>query len=86
MYYTCSKPIPLEDLLHMLPTNETLESTRRVIDEQLDKRMDEIEKEKYWDWQPTDDESGKFKLYIFLCVPNIIHCKKRSFQFCTIFM
>lgn len=43
----------------MLPTNETLTTTREVIEEQLDKRMDEIEREKYWDWQPTDDESGK---------------------------
>lgn len=42
----------------MLPTNETLVATRQVIDEQIDKRMDELEREKYWDWQPTEDSSG----------------------------
>lgn len=57
-------PIPLEDLLHMLPTNETLVATREVIDEQIDKRIDELEKEKYWDWQPTDDSSGNFKIIL----------------------
>jgi hypothetical protein len=42
----------------MLPTNETLVATRDVIDEQIDKRVDELQKEKYWDWQPADDSSG----------------------------
>lgn len=54
-------PIPLQDLLHMLPTNETLVATREVIDEQIDKRIEELEREKYWDWQPADDSSGKFE-------------------------
>ncbi|KAI8075773.1 hypothetical protein BDF21DRAFT_423644 [Thamnidium elegans] len=61
------KSIPLEDLLHMLPTNETLESTRLIIDEQLDKRMGEVEREKYWDWQPTDGESDRSNSAPFSC-------------------
>lgn len=61
LYYS-SFPIPLQDLLHMLPSNETLVAAREVIDEQIDKRIQELEKEKYWDWQPTDD-SGKY-LYV----------------------
>lgn len=43
----------------MLPTNQTLVAAREVIDEQIDKRIDELEREKYWDWQPSDDSSGK---------------------------
>jgi adenosyl cobinamide kinase/adenosyl cobinamide phosphate guanylyltransferase len=39
----------------MLPTNETMIATRQVIDEQIDKRIEKLEKEKYWDWQTMDD-------------------------------
>lgn len=39
----------------MLPSNETLVAAREVINEQIDKRIEELEKEKYWDWQPADD-------------------------------
>lgn len=39
----------------MLPSNETLVAAREVMNEQIDKRIEELEKEKYWDWQPADD-------------------------------
>ncbi|CAO3640235.1 unnamed protein product [Mucor hiemalis] len=55
-------PIPLVDLLNMLPSNETLVAAREVINEQIDKRIDELEKEKYWDWQPADDEDHSSSL------------------------
>lgn len=61
--YFYRNPIPLEDLLHMLPTNITLIGAREVIDEQIDKRIDGLEKEKYWDWQPSDDSSGMICLH-----------------------
>lgn len=47
----------------MLPTNITLIGAREVIDEQIDKRIDGLEKEKYWDWQPSDDSSGMICLH-----------------------
>jgi len=54
--------IPLDDLLHMLPTNETLVAARNVIDEQIDKRIDELKREKYWDWQGVDDSDDTANL------------------------
>ncbi|KAI7889472.1 uncharacterized protein EV154DRAFT_514338 [Mucor mucedo] len=60
-------PIPLEDLLHMLPTNKTLVAAREVIDEQIDKRIDELEREKYWDWQPSDESSDRSNSVPFTC-------------------
>lgn len=51
-------PAPFDDLLHMLPSNQSLNMTRNVLNEQLDKRIAEIKQERYWDWQATED-SGK---------------------------
>lgn len=44
----------MEDLLHMLPTNETMVATRQVIDEQIDKRIEKLQNEKYWDWETAE--------------------------------
>ncbi|CAO0795418.1 unnamed protein product [Mucor circinelloides] len=54
--------IPLDDLLHMLPTNETLVAARNVVDEQIDKRIEELKREKYWDWQGGDDSDDAANL------------------------
>ncbi|KAI9477893.1 MAG: hypothetical protein EXX96DRAFT_229516 [Benjaminiella poitrasii] len=39
----------------MLPSNEKFTMARNVIDEQIDKRIEELKKEKYWDWQSIEE-------------------------------
>ncbi|KAI8645850.1 hypothetical protein BD408DRAFT_43760 [Parasitella parasitica] len=46
----------------MLPTNDTLVSTRYVIDEQIEKRIQELNQEKYWDWQGLGDSEDTTNL------------------------
>jgi len=46
----------------MLPTNETLVAARNVVDEQIDKRIEELKREKYWDWQGGDDSDDAANL------------------------
>ncbi|KAI7897604.1 uncharacterized protein BX663DRAFT_556558 [Cokeromyces recurvatus] len=48
-------PLPLDELLHMLPSNDTFIIARNVINEQIDKRIEELKEERYWDWQSIDD-------------------------------
>lgn len=37
-----------EDLLHMLPTNQSMDQTRQVILEEMDKRIEELEELASW--------------------------------------
>lgn len=37
-----------EDLLHMLPTDESMSQTRQVILEEIDKRIEELEELASW--------------------------------------
>ncbi|KAI8983562.1 hypothetical protein BDB01DRAFT_791258 [Pilobolus umbonatus] len=48
-------PLPLDELLHMLPSNHTFVNTRGVLEEQIDKRIEELTHEAYWDYQSMSE-------------------------------
>ncbi|KAG0191534.1 hypothetical protein DFQ28_011651, partial [Apophysomyces sp. BC1034] len=52
-----SVPLPLEDLLHMLPSNQSMLETNDAITEQINKRIEELEKLATWGGQQIA-ESG----------------------------
>jgi hypothetical protein len=43
--------MPLEDLLHMLPSNNTMNQGREVLQEQLSQQMEELQKVLDWSGQ-----------------------------------
>lgn len=43
-----TRSISYEDLLHMLPTDESMSQTRQVILEEIDKRIEELEELASW--------------------------------------
>ncbi|CDS07323.1 hypothetical protein LRAMOSA01272 [Lichtheimia ramosa] len=66
-----------EDLLHMLPTDESMSQTRQVILEEIDKRIEELEELASWSDQGPEDMSFSsdfqcmFEMFIQLHpVPN----------------
>ncbi|CAO3677518.1 unnamed protein product [Rhizopus stolonifer] len=48
-------PIPLQDLLNMLQSNESFTDSRKVLYEQMDKRIEELENSRYLDWESSDE-------------------------------
>ncbi|ORY94080.1 hypothetical protein BCR43DRAFT_495831 [Syncephalastrum racemosum] len=48
-------PTSLEDLLHMLPSNRSMVQTRAVLNEQIDKRIEELKEIAAWGAQTVDD-------------------------------
>ncbi|KAG0173222.1 hypothetical protein DFQ30_008491 [Apophysomyces sp. BC1015] len=55
-----SVPLPLEDLLHMLPSNQSMLETNDAITEQINKRIEELEKLATWGGQQIA-ESGELE-------------------------
>ncbi|KAI8327169.1 hypothetical protein EDC96DRAFT_532516 [Choanephora cucurbitarum] len=51
-----SHTIPLKDMLNMLPSNHSFIQSRRVLNEQIDKRVEEINEASYWEWQASDED------------------------------
>lgn len=49
--------IPLEDLLNMLQSNASFVDTRKVLVEQIDKKIEELDKSPYWDWEVNDESA-----------------------------
>ncbi|KAI8984048.1 hypothetical protein BDF20DRAFT_857701 [Mycotypha africana] len=54
--------LPLKQLLHMLPNNETFVMARNVINEQIEKRIEELKSNRIWDWQTVDDSDQSVDL------------------------
>lgn len=55
--------MPLQELLNMLQSNESFTDSRKVLYEQMDKRIKELENSRYLDWE-SSDESGKGVIFI----------------------
>ncbi|KAG1174625.1 hypothetical protein G6F70_004731 [Rhizopus microsporus] len=49
--------IPLEDLLNMLQSNASFVDTRKILVEQIDKKIEELDKSPYWDWEVNDESA-----------------------------
>lgn len=54
---------PLKDLLNMLRSNSSFTDARKVLVEQIDKRIEELEDDRSLDWE-SSDESGNKSPYI----------------------
>lgn len=50
---------PLQDLLNMLRSNSSFIHARKVLIEQIDKRIEELEDDRSLDWESSDESGNK---------------------------
>jgi hypothetical protein len=49
----------------MMPNNESMVETQKVLDAEVEKRIDELNKSAYWEWQSVG-EGSKWHIHIHI--------------------